>query len=344
MVELLQTRFWLALVALWIVSIAEAQPPSPPSHRGLSPVRFSQVLERFVEQQQVNLLADYLAYEESGSVPEASILRESPTLENILQVYGRSVARVGSTLVLRKMPFAFEDEYLRYNEERSLRIFGDLVWRDGRLEVSSKKSEDGTMKITIRASGIPLKQLCEQFQKETGWKLEIDPELQNTRIFARWRSVSPGEVVEAISVLLQTEVETKLMLTEAQKEARKRAKARLLKEDPLAERWRRSDELLQDLLALLSPDEMETFKRGERVDLPLSRLPADVYERALQYVGFAMDVLLNLKPDDDLSQVRDRLREVEIILHLPSVVSGNIFASGIGISVKHPDSGQWNSF
>lgn len=343
MVELLQTRFWLALVALWIVSIAEAQPPSPLSHRGLSPVRFSQVLERFAEQQQVNLLADYLAYEESGAVPEASILRESPTLENILQVYGRSVARVGSTLVLRKMPFAF-DEYLQYNEERSLRIFGDLAWRDGRLEVRSQKSEDGTMKITIRASGIPLKQLCEQFQKETGWRLEIDPELQNTRIFARWRSVSPGEVVEAISVLLQTEVETKLMLTEAQKEARKQAKAQLLKENPLAERWRRSDELLQDLLALLSPEEMETFKRGERVDLPLSRLPADVYERALQYVMYAMDVLINLKPDDELSRVRDRLREVEIILHLPSVVSDNIFSSGIGISVKHPDSGQWHSF
>ncbi len=280
-------RLWTSLSVIWMVSSALAQPPGPPPETDLSPVRFSDVLGRFAEQQKVNVLAEYLNYEESGSVVNVSLLRDAPTLEKIASVFGRRPVRVGNTIVLQTVRFF---EYQHYNEEREIRIFGD------------------------------------------------------TRIFARWHSVSPGEVVEAISVLLQTEVEVTLMLREAQKEARKQAKAQLLKENPLAERWRRSDELLQDLLALLTPEEMGRFKRGELVEFPLSRLPADIYDRALDYVRFAIDELLNAKPDEGVSQLRDRLRETEVILYLPSMVADHIFATGIGISIRHPETGQMYTF
>jgi len=339
--QICRMAFWLNIVAIWMVCRALAQPPGPPPETDLSPVRFSEVLGRFAEQQKVNVLAEYLNYEESGSVANVSLLRDAPTLEKIASVFGRRPVRVGDTIVLQTVRFF---EYQHYNEEREIRIFGDLVWKGGKLEVQAKKNEDGTMKVSIRASGIPLKRLCDQFQKETGWKLHVDPELHNTRILARWHSVSPGEVVEAISVLLQTEVEATLMLREAQKEARKQAKVQLLKENPRAERWRRSDELLQDLLALLTPEEMERFKRGELVEFPLSRLPADIYDRALDYVRFAIDELLNAKPDEGVSQLRDRLRETEIILYLPSMVADHIFATGIGISIRHPETGQMYTF
>lgn len=322
---------WLPLLLAVILSPAWAQPPQP------APVRFTEIMERFARQQKVNVLTEYLMREEAGTMSGVSPLPEAPTAEDIARVYGREVIRVGSTLVFRSLD---SYDYLRFNEERHLNIFGDLMWKGKQLQVQAKKHDDGTLRVTIKATGVPLKELCERFQKETGWKVEVDPELQNTRIFARWQSASPGEVVEAISVLLQTDVEVKLSLSEAQKEARKQARERLLRSDPMAERLTRSDELLQQLLPLLTPEEMDRFKRGEMVDLPLSRLPEDVHERALQYVEYALHVLETMKPDPQLSQLRDRLRQLEITLHLPSATPElHIFSGGIGISLRDPETG-----
>lgn len=330
---------WLFLLTTVVLPVVWAQIANQPSAPQAPPVRFTEVIERFARQQKVNVLTEYLIREEAGGMSGVgvSLLPETPTADDIARVYGREVIRVGSTLVFRSLS---SYDYFRFNEERHLNIFGDLMWKGKHLQVQAKKNDDGTLRVTVQATGVPLKELCERFQKETGWKIEVDPELQNTRIFARWQPTSPGEVVEAISVLLQTNVEVKLSLSEAQKEARKQARERLLKSDPIAERLQRSDELLQQLLPLLTPEEMERFKRGERVDLPLSRLPEDVYDRALQYVEYALHVLETMRPAPQLSQLRDRLRQVEITLHLPSAMPDlHIFSGGIGISVRDPETG-----
>lgn len=321
----------VVLPVAW-AQMTNGQPLSQPA-----PASFTEVMERFARQQKVNVLTEYLIREEAGAMSGVSFLPENPTAGDIARVYGREVIRVGNTLVFRSLS---SYDYFRFNEERHLTIFGDLMWKGKHLQVQAKKNDDGTLRVTVQATGVPLKELCERFQKETGWKIEVDPEIQNTRIFARWQSASPGEVVEAISILLQTNVEVKLSLSEVQKEERKQAREQLLKSDPYAERWRRSDELLQQLLPLLTPEEMERFKRGERVDLPLSRLPEDVHDRALQYVQYALHVLETMRPDPELSQLRDRLRQMEITLHLPSAMPDlHIFSGGIGISVRDPETG-----
>ena len=328
---------WLFFLLIPPISMVRAQIVTQPATPQPSPIRFTEVVERFARQQKMNVLAEYLTYEQAGAMSGVSLLPETPTAEDIARIYAREIVRVGNTLILR--PLRTYD-YFRFNEERHLNIFGALMWRNKQLQVQAKKNDGGTMRVTIRALEVPLKELCEQFQKETGWKIELEPELQNTRVFAYWQSASPGEVVEAISVLLQTGVEVKLSLSEAQKEERKQAREQLLKSNPRAERWRRSDELLQQLLPLLTPEETERFKRGERVDIPLSRLPEDVHDRALQYVEYALHVLETMRPEPQLSQLRDRLRQLEVTLHLPSaMIEHHIFSGGIGISVRDPETG-----
>ncbi len=328
---------WLFLLITAVLPVTWAQKMSGQPLPQPAPARFTEVIERFARQQKVNVLTEYLIREEAGGMSGVSLLPETPTADDIARVYGREVIRVGSTLVFRSLS---SYDYFRFNEERHLNIFGDLMWKGKHLQVQAKKNDDGTLRVTVQATGVPLKELCEGLQKETGWKIEVDPELQNNRIFARWQSASPGEVVEAISVLLRTNVEVKLSLSETQKEARKQARERLLRSDPVAERLQRSDELLQQLLPLLTPEEKDRFRRGQRVDLPLSRLPDEVYDRALQYVEYALRVLETMRPDPQLSQLRDQLRQVEIILHLPSAMPDlHIFSGGIGISVRDPETG-----
>lgn len=333
---------WLLVLMAVCASMAWAQRTEGLPVDSSQPVRFTELLERFARRQGVNVLADYITSEDSESQTGLllSLASANPTAENIAQAYLREVARVGSTLVFRSL---VSYDYLRFSEERNLDIFGDLMWRGKQLQVQAKKNANGTMKVTIQAKGVSLKELCQQFERETGWKIEVDPELHNMRIFARWQSTSPGEVVEAISVLLQTGVEVKLPLSEAQREARKQAKERLLSSnDPLVESLVKSDELLQQLLPLLTPEEMERFKRGEMVDLPLARLPEDVQERAWQYVEYslAMTEKLSSQPTPQLSRLRDRLRQLEITLHLPSAMpERHIFSGGIGISAKDPETG-----
>ena len=332
-----------ALVFTLLFANAYAQPAvTPPEpERDWTPVRFSQVMERFAQQQRVNILADYFTREEAGRVSRVRLLRDAPTLENIVDVYQREALRAGSILVLRSKLGFHQQYYDRFHDARAANIFGDRIWQGSQLQLRVRKNEDGTMRVTVRATGIPLKQLCEQFDKETGWKVEVDAELQNTRIFARWQSVSPGEVVEAISLLLQTPVEVKMLLTEEQKVWRRAGEEKQLGEG--IRRDQRSDELLPELLAVLTPEEMARFKQGERVEIPLSRLTADIYDRALQYVVFCIDDILANNPENPLSRIRDRLRDTEVVLHLPSILENGLFACTIGISVKDLD-GVWNHF
>lgn len=303
-------------------------------------VRFSEVLDRFAKRNAVNLLADYSIDEEAGSLTNVSILRHEPTIENILSVYRRKAARVGSTVVLLR---TVDNYYSRYLDARLSSIFGDLVWKGSQLEVRASRDENGVTRITLRASGVSLKQLCERFQKETGWQIELDPSLHSVRIFARWQAAPLGEVVEAIAVLLRADMQVKVLLSEEQKAAQRLEVEQRLKDSPSAQRGKRSDELLPDLLALLTPEETERFRRGEKVDIPLSRLPADVYDRALQYVVFCIDSILSVDPDNELSRIRDSLRHIDVILHLPSVMENGMFAPTIGVSVKNLD-GVWDHF
>lgn len=332
-----------SLAVLVAVAHVWAQPAGnpPDAEDGSSTAGIVDVLERFATKNRINLLADYASAEQAPAFARRLADPQRATLEDLLQTYRRKAVRVGSILILIRGRGTY-DAYQKFNEDRAEKIFGALFWRDAKVQVRVSKDENGVMRVTARVSEAPLKQFCESFAKQTGWKIEVDPQVENTRLFAHWDSVSPGEVVEALSVLLQTTVETKLLLSEQQREERKRELSQLLEQNSMVKRLVRSDELLPDLLSVLTPEEMERYRRGEMVEVRLSRLPEEVYDRALQYVTFAIDTAAEMG-DSYLAAVRDRLREVEIVLYLPSVSEG-LFGSGIGIGLKHPDDGVWCHF
>lgn len=331
------------LLCSLLLAIDVSDQREPPS------IHITEILERFARQNKVNVLADYYATEHSSAVWREASMLQSLNLQTILQLYRRNLAvQIGNTFVLMRSGPVIDshDAYVQFNERRAEQIFGSLFWQNAKLDVRVKKEETGAMRVTIRASDVSIKQLCEQFEKQTGWKIEVDAEVANKRVFAYWDSASPGEILEAISVLLQTPVQAKLLLTQQQKEARKDAFQRMLEEFPLAKRWQRSDELLPDLLSALTPEERQQYQRGEMVRLDLSRLSGEVYERALQYVAFAIEQSIAQDPSDRLlASLRDRLREVEIALFLPSVDRDmGTFATGIGIGIRHPEDGIWAYF
>jgi len=332
----------LTAVAIMLATVANGWTQNrdgPSDYPWQSPPRFTEALDKIARQQRLNVIAQYFTFVDTEISSRRTALRTVQTIDEVASMYGCNLARVGSILVLYTPVALNTDRY--FEETRVLNVFGDLAWKDGVLEFRPKKGEDGTVKLTVSASDIPLKRLCQQFEAQTGWKVVLGTEVQDTRIFARLQSVSPGELVEAISVLLGAQVEVKMTLSEETRDKHRRMIEQSAQSDLFA-RDKKSDELLPELLALLTPEEMERFKRGEMVDIPLSRLPTEVQDKALHYVNFVID-RSSLRPEESLFRYRDRLRELEVILHLPSVIEGRWFAPNIGITVRDPE-GVLNHF
>ncbi|GIV17452.1 MAG: hypothetical protein KatS3mg022_2887 [Armatimonadota bacterium] len=276
----------------------------------------------------------------------AMALRSSADIQGVAAAYYREIVRTGNTYILRpsqQAPPTFGTTFRRKQEQRNASLFPAVWWKGteyGQMEIRVRRSEEGVVRVFVKAIAVPLSKFCERFSKETGWQLQVEPDLQAVRIFAKWQSVSPGEVVEAISLLLRSEVQVFFSRSVEQKQAEQRA---LEEEASLAERAKivhtraeYTEQLLPELLNELTPEELERFQQGQEVEVPVSRLSPGLSDRALRFAADLWDALFaTIEPQPGETFVREHLRECEPVLRLPTPQR-----SYLGIRFRNPSSGQ----
>ncbi|GIV15779.1 MAG: hypothetical protein KatS3mg022_1214 [Armatimonadota bacterium] len=310
------------------------------------PVRFVQILQQLSSKMSDGLLAECYYSDELLMPPNATALRSSVDIQSVAAAYHREIVRTGNTYIVRPSPQApptFGTTFKRKQEQRNASLFPSAWWRGtgyDQMEIRARKSEEGVVRVFVKAIAVPLSTFCERFSKETGWQLQVEPELQAVRIFAKWQSVSPGEVVEAISLLLRSEVQVSFSRSAEQKQAEQRA---LEEEASLAEqakatytRAKYTEQLLPELLSELTPEELERFQQGQEVEVPVSRLSSGLQDRALRFAADLWDALFaTMEPQSGEIFVREHLRECEPVLLLPTLQRSNL-----GIRFRNPSSGE----
>lgn len=188
---------------------------------------------------------------------------------------------------------------------------------------------------------MPLSRFCERFYKETGWQLQVEPELQSVRIFAKWQSAPPGEVVEAISLLLRSGVQVSFSRSKEQRQAEQQAMEQA--ETAFAEyakitstRDKYTEQLPPDILNELTPEELARFQEGQEVEIPASRLSAGLYDRIIRFASDVWDALFaTMQPNEQETFLREHLRECSPVLLLPTPER-----SGLRIRLRHPSTGE----
>jgi len=341
------TARWMygGLLSIWCVFVimeARAQPPVSPLPEASEPIRFTQVLREPAQNTKLGVLAECFYAEELMPPTNVAMLGQDLRIETVAAVYRREVVRTRNVIILR--PSGDTAAVRRLEETQSSVRFPSVWWKGhGQLEMRSRKSADGVIQISIKASGVPLSRFCEQFQKETGWRLQVEPELHTVRLFAEWGSASPGEVVEAIALLLRSGVEVNLSRTAEQKAAeQKAAEARRKTMEQWSVKQKYTDELLDGLLRELNADELSRFQQGAEVEIPLSRLSPELHTRALRFISDSLEELISqLAPDAQmpLMRLREQLGESRPTIRLPTPMR-----KWLGVKLTDPSTGEEHLF
>jgi hypothetical protein len=338
-----RTARWVRSRVVWmcfvfVIMEASAQPLLSPSSEAGEPIRFTQILQKLAQKTRLGLLAECYYAEELIPPTNAAMLGEDLRLETVAAVYRREVVRTRNVIILRP---AADIAAVRRLEETQSSVRFPAVWWKGYdlLEMRSRKNADGGIQMSVKASGVPLSRFCEQFQKETGWRLQVDPELHAVRMFAHWESTSLGEVLEAIALLLRSGVEVHLSRTAEQKAAeQKLLEARQKMTEQRLVKQKYTAELLDGLLRELNADELLLFQQGAEVEIPLSRLSPELHARALRFISDSLEELMSQLARDaqmPLMRLREQLAECQPAIRLPTPMR-----KWLGVKLTDPNSGK----
>lgn len=263
----------LILSALyWFIgtrALAQQSSTSPAS----APVTFASACEHVIQRYPVNIVADvYLTGDTAVTERQTRNLSAQQAVEQLARTYEREVVRVGSTYVLRAKKRAFR----RHQDAVAQTHYGAKWATEGALSINTTGGQ-----ITIRAAVVPLSRFARSLSEKTGWSLHIENDLQDLRIIAPWQNASIAEVIEALALLLRTEKHVWLSRSDEQK--RKEQEEFRESAGNLTPSEQASQKLLPKLMELLTPEERARWMEGEMVELPLSRLPSEIFAEAYDY-------------------------------------------------------------
>lgn len=313
----------------------------------LQNARLSDAVELLGTKYKINIMAD--AYLDDHIVPSLSV-KEAPlsvTIAGIASLFRREAIITNGVIVLRHRQW-----YLRSQSEQEYARQFRADWKDNgivsvdRIDplppsvkpvVSSntvrqdKENRAGfpawlpPRLIKVAAKDASLKSLLERFAACTGWEVSYDRRMATRRVTARLNQATPGQTLEAVSILLNT---TQKVSLEQGKEL-KQLEAALASEimDTRTELETMSDSLKPELMEMMTQEQKEAYMRGEIVEFPLETMSPEMRQRSLKYIQTALSTL---KPES-----RERLDPDETQLHrfrlrlTPGIPNNSVIIIGV---------------
>lgn len=247
----------------------------------------------------VSFLCD--AFSDEGgvkiSIKKLSLVEILPVVSSLFQ---RDVFDIDGIVVLSHVKGVG-----RVAEELRNRSLYPCEWPDaGKLTIAKKPvaKKQETRRYALRASRISFQSAATVMSKEFETRVRIDPELAQRRFHASITEATVGQIIEAMTVLLQASQQVTITQTPEQRRAAQKAIEEAL--DRRSSREKSSDKIRGELEKLLTPEQFEKLSRGMEVPLNIGTLPSGLRDRVQDYVrGTAREnqALANL----DFSRIRD---------------------------------------
>lgn len=213
-------------------------------------------------------------------------------IARICQQYQRTAFVFGTTVVLRDYRW-----YLRVSQERfAIREWGPnwLNWKGAGKAIVSPASDQVATGKDHRVSARLVRAVFETtsvssalaaLARESGWIMAVSPDLANRRLSGFVHNALPSGIVEAITLLVNGGQRVSIAQTKEQRED----EAELLAEyaEQKSEDQKASDRLLGELTESLSREQRAAIARGEEVAIPFDSLPANLKQKANDYIDLA---------------------------------------------------------
>ncbi len=281
--------YWLATAG----AFAQQNTPNTPQRNTIS---FAAACEKLAQQYQVNILGDvYLTGDPPVTQWQIRGLSLEQAVQKLAQTYGREVTLVGKTYIVRAKNAALR----RQQDVFAQTHYGARWTTEGALSISV----DSVLKIAVTAVVVPLSRFARVLTERTSWDLQIEQGLQDARIVAYWQSASLTDIIEALAVLLNAQ--KKVYLSRSDEQRQKEHLQAQQPDDKPTPAEEAAQRLLPKLAELLTPEEREAWSQGKEVEIPLSRLPSEVFAEAYDYATkqfqrFYERAPEEIRPPDDL--------------------------------------------
>ena len=259
--------YWLATAG----AFAQQNTPNTPQRNTIS---FAAACEKLAQQYQVNILGDvYLTGDPPVTQWQIRGLSLEQAVQKLAQTYGREVTLVGKTYIVKAKKAALR----RQQDVFAQTHYGARWTTEGALSISV----DSVLRIAVTAVVVPLSRFARVLTERTSWDLQIEQGLQDARIVAYWQSASLTDIIEALAVLLNAQ--KKVYLSRSDEQRQKEHLQAQQPDDKPTPAEEASQRLLPKLAELLTPEEREAWSQGKEVEIPLSRLPSEVFAEAYDY-------------------------------------------------------------
>jgi len=272
--------------------------------------RLAQVVEALGKTHGINIVADAYSDDMRVSVKVTDIpLRMA--LPQLASLYERRAQIVNGIVVLRH-----QDWFRRPEQEKFSTKHYQLRWKDqgkvtvrtaaqgisgttastvATLGLAARANLSATLAVTpgaaaapvqlmdVDATAAPLGAVTQPLAAQAGWSIFLEPTLQNRRVSVSLRRVTPGQALEALTLLLNARQEVRVSQSDEQKQQEADLLARYADERP---DWlKKSDALKEDLMALLTPEQRASLDNNEVVPLALDSLSPAARARAQDYIN-----------------------------------------------------------
>lgn len=272
----------------------------------LNNVKVSQLVEVIGKKWKINLISDVIFADITVQKVDIAEVRPSQilqVLQNIFRGYGRVVDYTNGVYVAQHSLGYFQHNYrtsmmktynIKWPDTSKVSLIEiDTTRKDSRLDnriqlmkVQAETKAKPKPKLNVRkfhgaVHEANVKTLLSEFTKLTNWSLTISPSRNDFRITAHLEEITPGQFLDAICLYLN--VRPNIAFDKTPDMAT--LDNPLDTEIPVIAVL--SDDLAQDILKFLSPEQREKIANRQDVKVALSSMPPDVRKKAEKYIKAA---------------------------------------------------------
>jgi hypothetical protein len=246
----------------------------------LNDARLADVMAALAHETGLSVLSD--AYPNDPRVPSVTI-EQVPlyiAVERLSDLFQREPLLVGRVLVLRSKSWPIQG-----------RKSPGAKWQSpaaGLGTLALSQSVDGTPALYGAVSNTAPDILAAEVSQVMHQPFIFDIPATERRVSLNAYRVTPLELAGGLQVLLNGTVAITISQTDEQR-AREAALAKEM-DDPRPRDVKASDELMDSLKGVLSPDQERDYAQGKEVDIPISDLPTNLQQMATDYANLVLDL------------------------------------------------------
>ena len=298
-------------LALLIVAPASGQAPAaleakqeaaPPAAEKLISIdvknaRFDDAMLALAKQGHFNFVSDSYYSEEALPRIQIDAVPVSVAMKKLAELYERKIVSINGVFVLshrKGLILLGRDEISRTQYESTWLTEGQCSIKPlAKIRVGTASLEiklEMTLPpfVAIEANATPALNFVRKLSAACDWPVLLDSKqnLGDRRLSAYFEQTTPGQAAEALTVLFHAGQRVVIAQSDAQVKQDAALFAKMT--DQRSPRNKSSDLLLPQIMKRLTKAQLDSYNKGEQVEIPVASLPADLQKVAMEYVALSV--------------------------------------------------------